>query len=146
MSLMQRTKGKVFEREVARTLRGLVAVVDGRYTVQRASQAERAYRSDLFFEPTGMLRGGMLPALWLELTHAENPNVLEKLDQAEEDAERAGGRRFPFVVWRRNRTRTTQVTGRLDKLMELVQGRSDAVRGYVVTLDLVDFMDVLDKL
>jgi len=108
-----RRKGKAFElvvRDVVYDqLPGLTV------TVRRSSQAERAYDADVVVE--GPALPHWLHALWIECNHAEAPNPLKKLDQAERDAEafvqRTGRARSPVVVWRKNREQTIWATWRL---------------------------------
>ena len=119
MGAMQRRKGKVYEREVARILRGAFPAAD----VRRTSQADRAGNSDVIV--TG---SPLFEQLWLELNDARDPNPLAKLQQAEHDIELArpsrGGvaLRLPIVIWHRIRERSHQVTTRL-WVLDAIRGR-----------------------
>lgn len=126
MGLMQREKGKTFERKVAAVIRERFGV-----TVRRASQAERADNPDVFVEvgPTPLTR------LWLELQDARQPTPGKKLAQAENDATawqdaRSGMSgyvsRWPVVVWHKLGERTVWATMRLNTLLDIVQPIPDA--------------------
>jgi len=155
MGLMSRNKGRRFEQVVARALRqrwpGAV--------VRRASQADRAHRSDVYFE------GGpeLLERLWLELQDAASPTPEDKLDQATRDchsareAMRTAGKRageprlyLPVVVWHRLRERAAQATMALGTLLDLIgselrdpRAAHASVDLATVTLDMEEFLDLL---
>jgi hypothetical protein len=137
---MQREKGKRFERDIARVFReawpGTV--------VRRSSQAERAYNSDIFVE------GGplFLSSLWLELQDAKNPTPLAKLEQAEGDiaSQRGiGGPRHAIIIWHRLASRTVNVTLRACVFDALRGFISDPIDKCPVTLDLVDFISLMQR-
>lgn len=144
MSRMQRTKGKVFERRIARVLakrfEGVVA--------KRSSQAERADNADL------ITYGGppALARLWLELNDAIAPQPLAKLAQAERDTQVAkkklgGIERMPVVVWHRIREREVWATCRLEVVRALAgwpQMAAQVVWPHVVTMTLSDFLDLVE--
>jgi hypothetical protein len=153
MGAMQRRKGKVYEREVARILRAEFPAAD----VRRTSQADRAGNSDVIV--TG---APLLEQLWLELNDARDPDPLAKLQQAERDIGLArpssGGvaLRLPVVIWHRIRERSHQVTTRL-WVLDVLRGRPHgafeklAENGPLhvnldeaaVTLDLGEFIEIL---
>lgn len=146
MGLMQRTKGKVFERAIAAQVRERWPGV----IVRRASQAERADNPDVFAEGHSVL-----DRLWLELQDAKAPTPIAKLEQAERDVEAFHGkrvsgspRRVPVVVWHKLASRTIWVTARLwviNNLAGWVSGpKASAVGRQVVTLELDDFLDLVD--
>jgi Holliday junction resolvase len=156
MGAMQRRKGKVYEREVARILRAEFPTAD----VRRTSQADRAGNSDVIV--TG---APLLEQLWLELNDARDPNPLVKLQQAEHDIELArpsrGGVaiRLPVVIWHRIRERSHQVTTRLwvlDAIRGCPHGAFEELAKHgpldvdldeaAVTLDLCEFIAILKAL
>lgn len=139
MGLMQRQKGKRFERHIAGILRAYWPDA----VVRRASQAERADNPDVFIE------GGpsVLSRLWLELTDSRTPMPAMKLQQAEHDIAQWLKRRptldnrLPVVIWHRTGERVSNVTTRLWVVDEL--------RGFVstsmetVTMQLIQFENLL---
>lgn len=137
---MQRNKGKKFEREVAALLRSKFATS----TVRRASQAERAYQSDVFIDGPGIL-----PKLWLELQDAREPDPELKLEQAERDVTNLKPKcaRLPAVIWHKYREKRCWATCRVSVLAELmglkVPKGAGQLADIVVTMDLEDFFDVL---
>lgn len=140
MGLMQRNKGKRFERHIANMLRNHWPHA----VIRRASQAERADNPDVFIE------GGpdVLARLWLELTDARAPHPLAKLEQAERDIEQwlrrrpmALVNRIPVVVWHRLGERTSYVTTRLWVLDDLRDNTSTSME--VVTIGLAAFEGLL---
>lgn len=138
MSKMQRVKGKVFEREIARLLRERWPGAD----VHRSSQADRARNSDV------VVVGGPLAAssLWLELQDAARPTPEKKLEQAERDVQAGGGERLPVVIWHKLREREIWATCRLQTLVtlgDMAQGRQ-VLWPHVVTMPLEDFLDVVE--
>lgn len=142
MGLMQREKGKRFERDIADRLRKRWPEA----IVRRASQAERADNPDVFAQGHPVLE-----RLWLELQDARQPTPLAKLAQAERDAAawvgaRGRGVRWPVVVWHRLGERTTWVTLRLAVLLDLVAPLPDVQdeRSHAVQLDLEAFLSILD--
>src|SRR5690349_6206714 len=106
MGLMQRRKGRAFERKIARALRERWPDA----TVRRSSQADRAYQADVFIENGPPL----LSQLWLELHDAQSPNARKKLEQAERDVEARGDiAGLPIVIWHRLGERSIQASMRL---------------------------------
>jgi hypothetical protein len=138
--MMQRRKGKVFEREIASTLRAVFPLA----TVHRSSQADRAYHPDVVIEGNAPM---LAKRLWLELQDARKPAPLDKLAQAERDCSE-WGLRIPVVVWHRYRERSLNVTLRLDALNLLAgsQWHPSEFMGIPVTCDWEQFLDVLRKL
>lgn len=144
MGLMQRRKGKEFERKVAARLRETWPEA----IVRRASQAERADNPDVFVE------GGpsILARLWLELEDAKSPRSLDKLEQAEGNAALWWARRgesvlfrLPIVVWHRLAERTIWATTRL-WIVDVLRGRaSDGESRHVVTLAFDDLVLLLQR-
>jgi hypothetical protein len=143
MGLMQREKGKRFERDVAAQLRDRFGVL-----VRRASQAERADNPDVFVE-TGPVR---LQRLWLELQDARQPTPEKKLQQAESDVQAWEGKResyvprWPVVVWHRLGERTTWATLRINTLLDIVQPVPDAESELreTVTVEFGAFLRMLE--
>lgn len=147
MGLMQRTKGKVWERKVADMLRQRWPNA----IVRRASQAERADNPDVFVEGEPRLE-----RLWLECQDARNPTPLAKLEQAEGDATEwlvratSGGwmrfPRWPVVIWHRLGERTSYATMRINTLLDIVQPMPDAESELreVVTVELDAFLRMLE--
>jgi len=140
--LMQREKGKRFERDIADRIRRRWPKV----IVRRSSQAERADNPDVFAEGDPVLE-----RLWLELQDAKAPTPQAKLAQAERDAAawcatRGRGVRWPVVVWHRLGERTTWVTLRLAVLLDLVAPLPDVQdeRQHAVTVTLEAFFDMLE--
>ena len=117
MGLMQRQKGKRFERAIATLLRAHFPDA----VVRRASQADRAHQSDVYVQSKALL----LERLWLECQDARDPNPWAKLMQAERDCagvmaprERYLGR-LPVVVWHKLGARSIHVSLRLHTLDEI---------------------------
>lgn len=145
MGLMQRTKGKVYERAIARELRMRWPEV----IIRRASQAERADNPDVFVE------GGppVLSRLWLEMQDVRIPKPLAKLEQAEGDiASWVASRmnrpdipvRLPIVVWHRISERKHNATTRLWVLGELLGWSTHPFASFgAVTMGLDELLDVL---
>lgn len=144
MGLLSRTKGKTFERKIARMFRERWPDA----VVRRASQAERADNPDVFIE------GGppMLSLLWMELQDARNPTPIAKLEQAENYVENwntrrmiiGPGDRMPVVVWHRLGERTISVTFRTETLDQLrgIRGWQFG-DGVPVTMSLDHFLYLL---
>lgn len=142
MGLMSRVKGKAYERKIAALFRANWPDA----VVRRASQAERAFNSDVFVE------GGpdLLWRLWLELTDSKKPNVMLKLGQAENDAfawnqrfpEQA--RRLPVVIWHVTGERNAQVTMPM-WVLDAIRGIEwqTAMQVEPATMDLRDFVGLL---
>lgn len=117
-----RAKGQTFERLIKE------AIVDGlkdllpRIIVRRSVQAERAHDSDVIIEGDGVPQ--WLCDLWIECNHADAPNPVNKLTQAQGDSmwaiKRTGRKRLPLVIWRRTRERTLWVTATLETLLKMV--------------------------
>jgi hypothetical protein len=138
---MQRNKGKAFERKVAILLRQTFP----RATVRRASQAERAFNSDVFC--TG---AGLADTIWWELQDARDPTPLEKLKQAEEDIAGLGGDmasgRIPIVVWHKLRAKIINATMRSSTWLTILGTGTWSAAKTPVTVALDDLLDVLDTL
>ncbi len=152
MSRMQREKGKRFERVIAGMLRERFPLAE----IRRASQAERAYQSDVF--ATGHDR---LARCWLELTDARSPNPVHKLEQAEGDVQARHETRlrlgqepnlWPVVVWHRIGERHVSVTMRTHTLVDML-GFCDRPTGKLwlngcldtpITMTLDRFVDIVD--
>ena len=137
MSLMQRRKGRAFERRFARLLRASFPQCE----VRRSSQADRAHNADVF-----VVGHPLLSRIWFELTDGRKPNPMAKLLQAERDIAaipHADTRHLlPVVVWHRLGERQTQVTMRL--------GTFDAIRGalgqhhsLLVTMRVEEFLEMV---
>jgi hypothetical protein len=130
MGKHSRDKGRSFEQLVATAYRRQWKEA----TVRRALQAHRA------FEPDVVVEGHALGArFWTECQHADSPEPLVKLAQAERDINRLNTNvvRLPLVVWRRSGSRTVQLTTRL-WVLDSIAGRSHHMadwQGLVVTLD-----------
>lgn len=156
MGLMQREKGKAFERKIAAELRKHWPEA----TVRRSSQAERAYQSDVFIE------GGpaLLDRLWLECEDARNPDPRKKLAQADRDVARlknhavaatpttddvrkasAGFGAIPVVIWHRLRERAIWVTLRLGTLLAMIDHSLNSMNEVPVTMRLEDFLKILKQ-
>lgn len=145
MGLMQRTKGKVWERKVADMLRQRWPNA----IVRRASQAERADNPDVFVEGERKLE-----RLWLECQDARKPTPLAKLEQAERDvadwvqrrSDFDHGLRWPVVIWHRLGERTSYATMRINTLLDIVQPVPDAESELreVVTVELDAFLRMLE--
>jgi hypothetical protein len=147
MGLMQREKGKRFERAIAAELRKRWPDA----VVRRSSQAERAYQSDVFID------GGppLLSRLWLELQDARSPTPMLKLEQAERDCgvqmiESLNGLRLPAVIWHEMGARESHVTMRLLTLDTIRWPTSSplSIRGRfyeVVTMRLGSFLSLLER-
>lgn len=141
MAKLSRDKGKRFERDIAARLRALWPNT----VIRRASQAERADNPDVFVEAGPEL----LTRLWLELQDARTPTPIAKLEQAERDtqawhAARPGvtALRLPVVIWHRFAECTTWATMRLATL-DAIRGELHAVRDSVVTLDVLELLQLL---
>jgi hypothetical protein len=112
MGMMQREKGKDYERRVASAMRAAFPFA----TVRRSSQADRAHAPDVRFE-TGP---ELLRQLWLECNDARQPNPLGKLEQAERDTIHGPDAWLPVVVWHRFREREDWATLRIRTLRFLL--------------------------
>lgn len=142
MGGMSTQKGKSFERRIAALIRGRFPGVE----CHRSSQADRAYDSDLVC--TGH---PVLERLWLELQDARKPTPRAKLEQAERDVREladAHGReaRLPVVVWHRLGEQSSWATmklGVLSALLGMVAPVKHAAISSLVTLDLVEFLELL---
>jgi hypothetical protein len=141
MGLKSRTKGKTFERAIARQLRAVWPDT----VIRRASQAERAHNPDVFVEHGPLV----LKLLWLELQDAAHPTPAAKLEQAEVDAgnyfQASGQRRWPVVVWHRIRERTIHVTLRVSVLDALRGNQWGGFDRTIVTLSLNDLIATLQR-
>jgi hypothetical protein len=149
MGLLSRTKGKVFERKVAKGLRDAFPGLDA----HRSSQAERARNPDLILDrPPHPL----LARLWLELEDAKEPDPYGKYAQAVGDLGRlgeAGRDRLPVVVWHKYRSTVVWATTTISVLDDL-RGVRDAVfqvggglrtKAAMVTTPLDDFIAILQE-
>lgn len=136
MGLKSRTKGKVFERKIARAFRERWPEA----IVRRSSQAERAFNSDVFIE------GGppLLSMLWLEMHDARNPIVTKKLKQAERDLRDLARSAAPIVIWHKLGERSIQVTMRSWTFAFLAYGESHPSSQFVVTLDFSSFVRLVE--
>jgi hypothetical protein len=134
MGLMQREKGKAFERKIAAELRALCPRGD----IHRSSQAERAREPDVVI-------AGDVPEiatrLWLELQDARDPRPLDKLAQAERDVAAKRGGALPIVLWHRIRELRVQATMRGTVYFALVGFQ--CIDPNVLTLDWEDLKAVL---
>lgn len=141
MGLMQRRKGKSYERTIAIKLRAKWPEA----VVRRASQADRAHESDVFVK-------GACPKqarqVWWELQDSRKPTPLAKLEQAERDiAERCPGEeRHAVVVWHQYGCRDSQATMRLVTLAHVASftyGGFKPQSDLVVTVDFDDLLAVM---
>lgn len=145
MGLMQREKGKRFERDIAARIRERFGC-----DVRRASQAERADNPDIFV-PDGVAPH-KLTRLWLELQDARQPTPAKKLEQAERDVQTWTEKResyvprWPVVIWHQLGDRTTWATMRINTLLDIVQPIPDAESELreVVTVELDAFLRMLE--
>jgi hypothetical protein len=141
MSLMQRTKGKVWERAIATRLRRAFPLA----IVRRAIQSHRAYEPDVVIEGNAP---NLVRRLWLECQDARKPDPDAKLAQAERDCRAAAMWRIQVVVWHRYRERCVQATLRRCALNVLTgtpwqPGEFDNM---AVTVDWEQLLDALRKL
>lgn len=139
MGLMQREKGKRYERQVADRLRRLWPGA----VVRRASQADRAHQSDVFVE-----RGTPLQrSLWIECQDARRAASCprEKLLQAERDVSAScPGSRVPVVFWHVLGERRHHATMRVESLLYLMRlPVPDACEGEVVTMEQGEFLGLV---
>lgn len=143
MGKHSRTKGRSFEQLVANAYRKRWPLD---CTVRRSLQSDRAY------EPDVVVEGHHLGCrFWTECNHADDPQPLVKLAQAERDLAVASktwspkGGYLPLVVWRKSGSRVIHVTTRMWVLQELgghparMEGWSDLV----VTMDFQAFLHAL---
>jgi len=140
MGLMQRTKGKVFERKIAALLRQRWPEA----VVRRASQAERAHNPDVFVE-----RGpGWLSGIWLELQDARNPNPRAKLEQAERDIiASVDPLRDAIIVWHRLAEHAIWATLRTGAYLRLLRSSGRMIEDQhnaLVTMEIDDLLDVVE--
>jgi hypothetical protein len=144
MGLMQRQKGKAFERKIAAMLRSHWPEA----VIRRASQAERADNPDVFIE------GGppILARLWLEMQDARAPTPIEKLGQAERDIHAWNVRRgvayqldhrLPVAIWHRLGERKIWVTTRMWVVDALRVSSAFGCRTIPITMALEDLIHVL---
>jgi len=106
MSKMQRIKGKVFERKIAKKLRD--AFPQYSELIRRSIQSRQAEESDV----TG------LPGFWVECQDAITPTPTKKLEQAERDVRVASlvDVAIPVAVTHKIRAKDIFVTLRLNHL------------------------------
>tara|TARA_A100001391_G_scaffold122821_1_gene83729 strand:- start:5410 stop:5880 length:471 start_codon:yes stop_codon:yes gene_type:complete len=106
MSKMQRIKGKVFERKIARKLRETFPEFADE--IRRSIQSRQAEESDV----TG------LPGFWIECQDAKQPTPTKKLEQAERDVRvaRQVDTTIPIAVTHKIRAKDILVTLRLHHL------------------------------
>jgi len=132
MGIMQRQKGKRFERQIASLLRERWPNA----VVRRASQAERADNPDVF-----VVGNAALERLWLECQDARSVTPLAKLEQAEWDIaahERHRGR-LPVAVTHQLGSRTVYATTRL-WVLDTLRGVASTA-SFAVTLTLPHFLE-----
>ncbi len=143
MGLMQREKGKRFERQIADVLRKRFPWA----LVRRGSQAERADMPDVFIA-RGEGPAGVLQRLWLECQDARKPTPFTKLEQAERDVQALTIRAYPIAVWHRLGERTSHATMRLGTLRYLLGDQaamySSHARSEYVTLTLDGLLSILE--
>lgn len=134
MGLMQRNKGKRFERQVAAILRSHWPDAE----IRRASQADRAAQSDVY--ATGH---PVLERLWLELQDAAKPTPIAKLMQAEGDVLVSVDKsRMPIAVTHKIHEQTIYATTRL-WVLDALRGSLAHRHQTVVTLDLRDLIEIV---
>lgn len=109
MGKLSRTKGKVFERKVAKLLRE--EFPEFAEDIRRSIQSRAAEESDV----TG------IPNVWLELQDAAAVTPLLKLLQAEDD--RPAATWFPVAVTHKKGTQAIDVTMRQGHYLLLAAGR-----------------------
>jgi hypothetical protein len=110
--------------------------------VRRASQADRAFQSDVF------VTGGhpMLARLWFECQDSRKPTPLTKLKQAERDAKYdLTASRLPVCIWHELGARDIHVTMRA-WVFDEVRGWSHVTKRDVpVTMHLDAFLGVIGE-
>jgi hypothetical protein len=140
MGLMQRQKGKRFERAIATALR----VRFPNAVVRRASQADRAHQSDVYISGGPLL----LSRLWLECQDARVPTPLVKLNQAERDVDSGimhwdvRQSRLPVVIWHKLGAREIHATMRLGTL-DVIRGKEYDGGSIVVTMTLAELLAIV---
>lgn len=151
MGAHQRRKGRSFEQLVADEYRQAWPQL----TVRRAWQAHKAHESDVVIDGHPVLS-----KLWTECNHADAPNPLDKLAQAERDIYALPGAgpaytsdrtrslpRYPVVVWRKSASRIINVTTRLWVLDDLAGRESaPALRSLVVTVAFDEWLSAIKQL
>jgi len=143
MGLMQRVKGKRFEREIAGQLRD-------RYVgllVRRASQGERADMPDVFVDGESAKERGkpILARLWLECQDSRTPTPFAKLRQAERDVAHRCIRALPIALTHKTGSREILATMRLSTVYYLEHGVTHYDALEPVTMDLGSLFAVLDR-
>ena len=130
MGKMQRVKGKVFERKVAKLFREAYPFLD---SVRRSQQGGGAEQSDV----TGV------PGLWIECQDARSPTPWAKLKQAIGDSiaaeERGEDARVPIAVTHRTGSRSVEVMLMLESLCAMQGQHLEYASHTPVTLSLDDF-------
>lgn len=136
MGMMQRDKGKTFERLLAKKLREAFPGCEFR----RSRQSDGAYHSDVYCN----IGPWCLRDIWWECTHGHKPNPAAKMKQAVGDIEAIGEqeRYIPVVVWRRTGQRVINATLCLDQLM-LIDSNQQTDFAPLVTLELPVFIEML---
>lgn len=143
MGKHSRTKGRSFEQLIATQYRMRWAAA----TVRRSLQAHRPYEPDVVIEGDDV--PAWVRALWTECQHADAPQPLVKLAQAERDilkAEAAGRGEpvpghlwLPIVVWRKSGAGVVNVTARLGVVLDLIGGETTR-HSLVITLPFAEFL------
>lgn len=139
MGKHSRDKGKGFEQLVANAYRKQWKEA----TVRRSLQAHRPYEPDVVVEAHPLAS-----RFWTECQHADDPNPLTKLAQAERDISKLAVPipvRLPLVVWRKSGSRTVYVTTRM-WVLDAITGRVNSMaawRDLVVTLDFEKWLVAL---
>ena len=140
MGKLQRVKGKVFERKIARRLRE--EFPEYAETIRRSIQSRAAEESDVCG----------FDGFWLECQDAIKPTPLKKLEQAEHDlglSRETAPNTIPVAITHRRGTRSIDVTLRIDQLVKMVLKNNLATASYTselcgsvapVTLDLDDWI------
>lgn len=135
MGLMQRNKGKRFERAIASILRARFPDA----TVRRASQADRPHQSDVY------IVGGppVLERLWCECQDSRHPTPIAKLEQAERDSQGWNDRhRLPIAITHQLGARTIYVTTRL-WVLDVLRAQYFNRNKQAVTMELGEFLGVV---
>lgn len=149
MGTHSRNKGRSFEQLIANLYRNRWPAA----TVRRSLQAHRPHEPDVVVEHPGV---PWVRALWTECQHADTPQPLVKLAQAERDilaAERAGRGEpvpghlwLPVVVWRQSGASVVHATTRLGILLLLTNGDRAVVTAATPRPSLVVTMAFADLL
>lgn len=130
-------RGKAFERKLCRIFREKWPDA----IVRRASQADRAFQSDVY------VTGGhpMLARLWFECQDSRKPTPLVKLQQAERDAKYdLTASRLPVCIWHELGARDIHATMRA-WVFDAVRSNRGPVCDAVVTVRLEEFLGVIGE-